>query len=286
MKSKLTKRLGFAALIVGLTLCGIGLRLLLSPAQYQASVRVRFGPEEPGFGDPYFIQPELEAPKSDMVLSNVVKKLNLYSDWGGNITLKYNQAISRLKHRTTVQEVQGIAYILEIRVIDSEPAEAARIANAIAETYCAAQNERIRQLILGAIKVLKDEYQKEENDIKTKRTNLEQLRMQQNVTNPEPADAVMESNYPSYFRARRELTNEMATHTLLNGKIESETSIANKELDYEELTRSIVNLAVPPTMPIGPNRQLGAILLICGLAAFGVRFYLISCGSASANSKS
>ena len=73
MKFSLKKLFGFVTSLAGLAFCGIGVWLLLSPAQYQAVVQVQIGLEDPGVYDPYFIQTEFEIVRSDLVLSNVIE---------------------------------------------------------------------------------------------------------------------------------------------------------------------------------------------------------------------
>jgi uncharacterized protein involved in exopolysaccharide biosynthesis len=256
MKTNLTKIFGFSAIIIGLALIGSGLWLLLSPAQYQAAVRVRIGQAIPGDYDPYFIQTEFEIIKSSLVFSNVVEKLNLCSDWNGNTKLKFNEAVHRLQHQTTVQAGPVFSYILEIHVTDKEPLEAANLANVIAESYCHYRIERLRRDMIAGIEVLKGEYQKAEND-KDRQEFLNMLRKELDFTNSEPAEVVLKSSYPAHFQALREL----------------ESSI------------SIIDPAVPPTAPIGPNRLLGLILLLCGLTTSALGFYLIFRGRTVTNSK-
>jgi uncharacterized protein involved in exopolysaccharide biosynthesis len=267
MKFGSKKVLGFVGLIIGFSLGGLGLWLLLSPLQYQAVVRVQWGRDTGGYDpyDPYFFQTALETVRSDLVLSNVVGTLNLFEDWDGQ-KIGVTKAIRQLKGRTTVQPARKVDYVLEICVIDKKPETAARIANAIASAYCDNQVERIRQERIRILTLIKDEYREEEVGIKAKQKQLEQLKKQLNLANPEPGEEMLESNYPAYFQARRELTNEEATQqhrkeviAMLKSTDNSGPAVAS------ELGIGIVHPAVLPSAPIRPNRLFGLILLVCGL---------------------
>src|ERR1035438_5441586 len=228
MKSNQTKRFGFGAIIFGLALGGIGLWLLLSPAEYRATTRISVGIDYPESYDPYFIQTELEIIQSEVVLGKVVEALYLNGEWGRKYargkTLTTSETVWLLKRRLNLHLVTNSRF-LDISVTDGNPVEAAKIANAIAEAYRDFRINRNRQLTFIGIKTLEDDYQKEEVDIKTKQGSLEQLGKQLNFTSPEPVESVLESNYPSYFRAKRELSDEEVLHKRLLATIDSEKSL-------------------------------------------------------------
>jgi uncharacterized protein involved in exopolysaccharide biosynthesis len=285
MKSNLTKRFGFGAIIFGLALGGVGLWFLLSPAEYRATTRISVGIDDPEIYDPYFIQTEFQIIQSEVVLGKVVEALNLNGEWGKKYawgkTLTTSETVRLLKRRLNLHLVTNSRF-LDISVTDGNPVEAAKIANAIAEAYRDFRINQNRQQILGGIKILKEQYQTEENDIKIKQANLEQLKTQLTLTNPEPVESVLVSNYPSYFQAKQDLSNEEAIHKQRQTIIDSEKSLS---VQNAKALVEIVDPAVSPSSPTGPNRLLGAVLLLCGLATSVLGFYLISSGGAVTNSK-
>jgi uncharacterized protein involved in exopolysaccharide biosynthesis len=285
MKANLTKRFGFGAIIIGLALGSVGLWFLLSPAEYRATTRISVGIDNPESYDPYFIQTELEIIQSEDVLGKVVETLNLNSEWGRKYawgkTLTTSETVWLLKRRLNLHLVPNSRF-LDISVTDGNPVEAAKIANAIAEAYRDFRINQNRQQILGGIKILKEQYQTEENDIKIKQANLEQLKTQLTLTNPEPVESVLVSNYPSYFQTKQDLSNEEAIHKQRQTIIDSEKSLS---VQNAKALVEIVDPAVSPSSPTGPNRLLGAVLLLCGLATSVLGFYLISSGGAVTNSK-
>ena len=260
---------GIGVLIAGLTLFGAGLWFLLSPAQYQAAVEVRVGNYIPG--DPYFIQAEFEIVKSDIVLSNVVEKLDLFEDRDGQ-KVSMAAAIHRLKQRTTVQSVGPFTYILEIRVTDKNPETTTRVANAIAQAYLNYKEKRIFKGLRSLVETWQKEYQKQEGDLGARRMKVERLRRQLNIPATGLTETVIKTNYPAYFEAWRALTNEEAFQKELRQKIAQEEPFISSSL----ANMSIVTPAVPPNTPIGPNRALGMVLLICGLVISAFGFYLLS----------
>lgn len=193
METLRTKFLGLAFLLGGLLLCGIGLRLLLGPAQYQATVRIRAlqdyseienywhcHPEKrPAFSyDVYVPAAVIENLQSDAVLGKVVTNLNLNVAWAkahaGRAELSLPDAVCLLRHCVKIRsEFKTDNY--EIGVTRTNPAEAAKIANAIAEAYRAFRIERWRQLILNGIRALTEQYQQEEQHIQRLQSNVDSL---------------------------------------------------------------------------------------------------------------
>jgi uncharacterized protein involved in exopolysaccharide biosynthesis len=285
MKFRAQKLFGVAALIAGPALCASGLWLLLSPSQYQATVRVQVGRDDPNVYNPYFIQTEFEIVKSDVVLSNVVEKLNLLEDWdgrGGTMAA----AIHRLKQQTTVGPVRNVHLVMEIRVIDKNPETAARIANALAEAYCNLRIESNRQQRIRGIDFMESEYQKEAADISVQTEKINGLKKQLTLTNQGSAEAIAEPGYAAYTQAEHSLTNEEAIHQKREVAIASLKSHDNSRAAVaSELGVKIVNPAVPPANPIGPNRALGVVLLICGLTISFFGFYLLFTAGSPAKTK-
>ncbi len=141
MKPKMSKCLGIGAIIAGLAAGGLGLWLLLRPAHYLATARIRVKhTSSPGvFSDPFFIETEFQVIGSQVVLGRVVEALNLNAEWGrkyaGGMTLKTPESVRLLRQRLDLHRVAMTEDCLEIGVNDENPVEAAQIVNAIAKTY-------------------------------------------------------------------------------------------------------------------------------------------------------
>ena len=115
-----------------------------------------------GVYDPYFIQTEFEAIKSETVLSNVVTRLDLNRRWGA----KYNNG-ERLKTADTLELLRGWldlrpvrnTMFIEIGVVMDKPEDAAELANAVAEAY---RDHRLAEILRqseGGIRALEERLQ-------------------------------------------------------------------------------------------------------------------------------
>jgi capsular polysaccharide biosynthesis protein len=88
--------------------------------------------------DPYFLETQLQIIQSQAVLGKVVDDLDLNRVWGakysGGETLKTAESLTLLKARLDLQQVRNTS-LIEIRAFSESPTEAAKLANAIAESY-------------------------------------------------------------------------------------------------------------------------------------------------------
>jgi len=137
-------KLGAWVLIFGLTLYGLGLFLLLKPVRYEVTTRIKVEQndlirEQFGFvSDPYFIQITLEMIGSDLILGKVETNLDLNEVWGrkyaGGKVLETAKTIKILHRGLSLKQVRNTKFV-DVSFTDDDPAEAAKIANAIAGAY-------------------------------------------------------------------------------------------------------------------------------------------------------
>jgi len=283
METCQTKILGFALLLGGLVPCGIGLWLLLRPAQYCAEVRIiqseTVNGQEISY-DPYFIQTTFEIIRSPAVLSNVVESLKLNDEWGKKYSrrgkLETEQTVKLLRKRENVQLVRNTAYI-KISVTSEDPDEAAQLANAIAQSYQNYRSSARKQLIAKGIEVLEEKFKQGEQEIKAQREKVAQLKRK--IPEPVPElpsptathnplpDTInrkpLDTNVVAYFDAARKLETMEEFHKLLAAKIEAE------KLDLSLVPKTsmvhIVDFAQPPATPVARDYPLGISLFVIGL---------------------
>jgi uncharacterized protein involved in exopolysaccharide biosynthesis len=278
------KTLGFALLLAGLALGGAGLWLLLSPAQYRATARIKAyedGVEIENYWDkypqkrpaavydPYVPAAVTENLRSDAVLGKVVTNLNLYLEWsqehGGDIPLSAKDTINRLRCCVKIR-LASLHHYFEIDATGRNPAEAAKIANAIAEAYREFRFEQWRQVTIHGIRVLTEQYQKDAEQIHAVQTNVERLRVECKITNDVPPPQLQPEHNAAlpgqpYWEEKRKLETMLDFHKLLAAKIEA------SKLDLNIPRTSpveIVDPATPSKSPIVPNRLLGTLLLATG----------------------
>lgn len=281
MNPKLALRL--LVLIIGLALCGGGLRTLLRPAEYRATVQIEIerdvitdGPNEQSYMpyDPYFFESELKAIQSDAVLSNVVDALNLETEWGKRYgsggALETDEATELLRRHMDLDVVPNTK-IIDISAWDENPDEVARIANAIADAYIKYRHERHKEQMENGIKLLEKQYQEEEAKIWLMQSNVDQLRKKLDIieTNRTKDMSASVGKGQPFWQAKTQLQDVQELHKMLGERIKADKAdAANPSIVLAE----IINPAIAPTVPARPNRWLGAGMLACGLviSVFGL----------------
>ena len=182
--------------------------------------------------DPYFIQTEFEVIQSELVLSNVISRLNLNVIWGKKYfageTLKTTESMELLKGRINLMPVRNTK-LISITVYSDDKNEAARLANAIAESYRDYREALATGLRKKAVDVLSEAYQQEENEIQAARTQPD-------------AD---------------KLAQLQDMHKLLFAKLEA--AKLETRLPHGQLVQ-IVDTAEPGRAPVKPNKPLNIVL--------------------------
>ena len=132
--------------------------------------------------DPYFIQTEFEVIQSELVLSNVISRLNLNVEWGKKYfagqTLKTTESLETMKGRINLMPVRNTK-LISITVYSDDKNEAARIANAVAESYRDYREDLATTLRKKEVEVLSVAYHQEEAEIEKARTQPDEDKLAQ-----------------------------------------------------------------------------------------------------------
>jgi polysaccharide biosynthesis transport protein len=172
------------------------------PESYSSTARIEINPDSmdiTGVGgnmpsssympyDPYFIQTEFEKMQSEKVLGRVIAALDLNDVWGkknGGAPLKTEDTIELLKQRMRLTPERSTK-LIDITVYSEDKDEAARLANAIAQAYQEYRLELRNTNTLNGIRVLQKEFDSEEAQIATARSNVDYLRKNLNIVDSDP----------------------------------------------------------------------------------------------------
>ena len=116
-----------------------------------------------GAYDPYFVKTEMEVMESEKILDQVIDKLDLNTKWqfkfNAQSRLKYSESREFLRHMIAVRPTRNTS-LIDITVFSDDKAEAAKIANTIAEvfqSYRQTEREALAASQRDAYKNLKDE---------------------------------------------------------------------------------------------------------------------------------
>jgi capsular exopolysaccharide synthesis family protein len=183
--------------------------------------------------DPYFIQTTFEIMQSEMVLSNVIAKLNLNTKWGEKYengeTLKTTETMEILKQRMQLAPVKNTK-LISITVFSEDKNEAADLANEIAQAYTAYRFDTRRSMTTNGLATLEDQFQTQDHDIKTNSDYVEQLRQELHITDQDPNAT---APTPTMDAQQLQLINQQ--------RIEGEKVYEEQLVELQEL-RTITNM--------------------------------------------
>ena len=132
--------------------------------------------------DPYFIQTEFEVIQSELILGRVIDELDLNTEWGKKYNdgqkLKTQETLTLLRGRLNLRPVRN-TMLIDIQVYSENPADAAKLANTIAESYKQFRLDQGRQLTGGGLKSL--EVKLKEQDEKIRKTKEELIFLRTNL---------------------------------------------------------------------------------------------------------
>jgi succinoglycan biosynthesis transport protein ExoP len=140
--------------------------------------------------DPYFIQTEFETIQSEAILSNVVEVLDLNNEWGNKLNngqrLKTAESIAILRGRLDLRPRRNTT-IIDVKVYFENPADAAKLANAVAATYKKWRYDRGHRLVTGGIEKLNEQLKMQEQVIEDIKNELDRLRIEAKISDIDAA---------------------------------------------------------------------------------------------------
>ena len=139
--------------------------------------------------DPYFVQTESEVIRSRPILDKVVADLKLTEAWGKQgKKIDPVQAREMLKQKLSVQSVPDTG-LLEIRANSDKPDEAAKIANAVADSYQSLRLEQRKQHSREEVEALTRSLKEADKKVELAQAELDRLQNTVAERPAPPADA-------------------------------------------------------------------------------------------------
>jgi capsular exopolysaccharide synthesis family protein len=203
------------------------------------------GPQA-SYYDPYFIQTEFEVIQSQVILSNVIAELNLNKEWGKKYgqTLKTDETMEVLKRQMDLRPVRNTS-IIEIRVYDESPEQAAKIANKVADTYRDYRKDQRESLTSGGLDALYKTLKQQQALVDEARTNVDRLRLDLKVQ-----DTVSAENNPSMLLSAETLRRVEALRLESQAEYVRSHSLLEK---LKDLKADEVAQAIPTTGILDQN---------------------------------
>ncbi len=163
-------------------------------------------------------------------------------------TFKTTETLEYLRNQLNLAPVRNTT-LVDITIFDGDKNEAATLANAIAKAYKEYRLDRHTLQTSGGIKVLETEYQTEEEEIQTLRTNVDNLRNKLGINDTDP-----QSLTPSPTLSQEQL------RSYNDEMMKGETEYNKFKEQYEQL-RALPQEKLRDVLPsINPDTALSALL--------------------------
>src|SRR5581483_6426827 len=148
------------------------------------------GPSSGMYGyDPYFIQTEFEVIQSEVVLDKVIETLDLNNVWAQKYhtsgPLKTSETRAIIKKMIELRPTRNTS-LIEIRVYSDNPAEAAKIANTIADVYKKHRESERQELTARGIDTFNKQLTDYDDQVKKKEHEVDKLRKESNIVDTDP----------------------------------------------------------------------------------------------------
>jgi capsular exopolysaccharide synthesis family protein len=148
------------------------------PGMFQTQSREQF--------DPYFMESQFQILQSKSVLYKVIEdaELDLNRRWAkrfGERTLKTGESFMVLLRKMDVRQTRNTS-LIEVRVRDENPEDAALIANKIAEVYKNYRIDQKREMVRNGVKALNGKLEEQEKKVKELQAQADRLREENQIT--------------------------------------------------------------------------------------------------------
>ena len=159
------------------------------PKQYSSTVQIEVQKDDPEVTfsdahsstfsvDPYFLTTQFKIIESYRILTNVIANLHLdetLAQQNGSARWTVDDTFDYLKNRISVEQTR-MTSLIEISVRNTDPQLAARIANAVADSYREFRLDSWKQTKYRGIKALEEKLSSETNELHQAQNELDSLR--------------------------------------------------------------------------------------------------------------
>jgi capsular exopolysaccharide synthesis family protein len=142
-------------------------------------------PNNPAY-DPKFAPTQFQIITRKGVLYPVIDQLDLQKKWGSNGQILPKEiAYNKLKHKLSLQEVRN-TNLIQITVFSVDPAEAALLANTIAQVYMDQRIAEQQSIVAKGLEQLQDDVKEKERDVNDAYAEASKLRTEYGIVDPNP----------------------------------------------------------------------------------------------------
>jgi len=245
-------------LVFMLVVITAGVVTYLMPRQYLSSVSMQVREDDnainvfnTGSGqrfDPRFLTTQFEIIQKKEVLYPVIKSLELQKKWElPSLELAYD----KLRRSIDVREVRNTE-LIQIMVYDTDPKEAAVIANRIAEEYQRKRIDEQQQVVNRSLKQLQDEVAKQRAKVDTIQREMTRLRVEYGIQdlNPDNVENPMQAESTVLLNVEEQVSSERLKNSQLRAKSEQIAQMTDEQIMRSIITLEIKDPTIEQVLPL------------------------------------
>jgi capsular exopolysaccharide synthesis family protein len=214
---------------------------LLLPKQYQSTALIQvqenadfeiFQPNGGRGSDPRFTTTQFEIIKSKGILNPVIEALDLQQKWAQRYDIKSPEVVYRkLLRMISLDELRNTD-LISISVLSPDKAEAAAIANAVAEEYKEARIREQQKWASKSLESLKGEVDKQRVKMEDLRRKAAEIRIASNIydLNPEGVEDSMQPNERVLMSVEEEVSNQRLKVAASAAKYDQISKLSNEQV--------------------------------------------------------
>ncbi len=247
-----------------LTLLTAAIVTFFQPREYQSSVfiEVRSTAENPRIfstggdrdipiHDPQLAPTVYQVIQRTGILYPVIEDLKLNAKWSrGGAPLSREQAYNVLRAKLQVDEIRNTD-LLQISVFDTNPQEAADIANKIVAVYQDKRVEEEKDILNRAVSTMDEEVLKQQKKVDDAATEVARIRDQEHIVdlNPEGTEDAQAPVNAVVVRQETEVNDAETKVAMLQSKLDQIEKVKGEDLLRMLSTLDIQDPAIQKTMP-------------------------------------
>src|SRR5438270_113335 len=233
------------------------------PREYQSSVFIEvkstaenlriFGPNDAGMPvhDPQLAPTVFQIIQHTGILYPVIEQLKLQDKWGKDgYRPSQQQAYQILRSKLNVDEIRNTD-LLQISVFDTNPQEAADIANKIVDVYQEKRVEEEKDILNRAISTMNEEVVKQQKKVDEAAAEVARIRDQEHIIdlNPEGTDDVKGPLDTVVLKQENEVNDAETKVAMLSSKLEQIEKVKGEDLLRMLSTLDIQDPSIQKTLP-------------------------------------
>ena len=205
--------------------------------------------------NPYFLRTQFEVIQSNLVLNEVINRLNLQNAWGFNGDKIPREILLKILRNSLQLTQLRDTSLIAITVRRPDPDEAARIANEIAAAYRDHRMDSFDRERKNMLKAMEDSLNEQAQRVLDAEAAVQNVRERYDIrsesgNNTEPDESMHKR------LAMANLENERVIYNQLNARLRQEMI----KMDIPQRLVEIIDVAEPDRRPVSPNLFMNVLL--------------------------